>query len=104
MVTLSRLAAIVLIAASAAACASTQPPPVKQVEIKTVVEKIPVPCQPELPPTPQYADTADALKAAGDIYQKVKLLLIGREQRQGREKVLEAALKACAAPIDNAKP
>lgn len=84
--------------AGLSAC-TTEPKPPAPVQIKTVIEKVPVPCEPHLPEAPQYSDSADALGAASDILEKVKLLLIGREQRQGREEALTAALKACAAPV-----
>jgi len=94
-----RLLLISTVAVGLAGCGTSKPAPIPQVQIKTVIEKVPVPCEPRLPAPPQYADTTDALKGAGDIYDKVKLLLIGREQRLGREQVLEAAVQACAAPL-----
>jgi hypothetical protein len=100
--TSARLLLISAAAACLAGCGTCKPAPIPPIQIKTVIEKAPVPCEPRLPAPPQYADTADALKAAGDIYDKVKLLLIGREQRQGREQVLKTALQACAAPLDRA--
>jgi hypothetical protein len=50
----------------------------------------------DLGPEPIYPDTAEALNAAPDIFERVKLLLEGRIKRQQRLAVLDAAKKACA--------
>ncbi len=77
----------------------TCPVPVPKIITKTVNIPVPVPCQPILPPPPAYVDTPEALRATTDLYDRVKLLLLGRAQRQARETVLNTALTQCAAPI-----
>ena len=69
-----------------------------EASVKIQIVKVPVPvaCAPDLGPEPTYPDTPEALEAAGNIFERVKLLLAGRIERQQRLAVLNAALKACA--------
>ncbi len=80
----------------------TCPAPVPKIVVETQRVPTPVPCQPNLPPQPAYADAPDALRGTTDLYERVKLLLLGRSQRAAREEVLNAALTQCAAPIPSA--
>ena len=75
------------------ACATT--PPAPRIVTKTVQVAVPVACQPALGAGPAYPDTDAALKAAADVYQRVKLLVAGRLERIAREAELNAALGAC---------
>lgn len=50
----------------------------------------------QLGETPAYPDAPAALQAAADLFERVKLLLAGRELRDAREAALTDALKACA--------
>jgi hypothetical protein len=65
--------------------------------VKTETVKVPVPvhCKPDIGPEPVYPDTPEALKAAPNLYERVKLLLAGRVQRTQRLIELRAALTAC---------
>lgn len=45
---------------------------------------------------PAYPDIDGALQQAENIFDRVKLLLAGRELRQDREQALTDAIKACA--------
>jgi hypothetical protein len=78
------------------ACATT--PPAPQIVTKTVQVAVPVACKPAIGPAPAYPDTDAALKAAPDVYQRVKLLVAGRLERIAREMELTAALGACEGP------
>jgi hypothetical protein len=62
---------------------------------KEVDRAVPVKCMPDLPPEPAYPDTAMAVTAAPDIFERVKLLLAGRVLRTQREQELTKALDAC---------
>jgi hypothetical protein len=95
MTRLARLSAPLFAALSLVGCGTTDP---KIITREVLIEK-PTPCVPKLPPRPGYADTDDALNASDDILARVKLLLVGREQRLGREEILEAALSECATPV-----
>ncbi len=82
-----------------AACAHT-PRPAPEPVIVTKEVKVPVAvplpkCSATLPAEPVYADTPEALNAAPNIFERVKLLLAGRLQRIQRELELEAALGTC---------
>jgi hypothetical protein len=89
----------VLIASSLAGCATNTPVEPKLVHDTVFVDR-PVPCSPTIPARPAYADSDDALRASkGDLLEQVRLLLTGRQERQGRETVLEAALGVCTAPV-----
>jgi len=76
-----------------AACATT--PPTPQIVTKTVQVAVPIACKPDVGPAPVYPDTDAALKAAPDVFQRVRLLVAGRLERIAREAQLSAALGAC---------
>lgn len=80
---------------SLAACATPAAPPTPQIVTKTVEVAVPVACKPDLGVAPAYPDTDAALKAAPDVYQRVKLLVAGRLLRIAREAELTAGLNAC---------
>lgn len=79
-------------------CASKQLPPPEPV-YKEVIVKVPVtvPCKvmDDLGPEPQYLDSDKAIKAAPDLYARVKLLLQGRIQRVSRLGQYIAARASC---------
>lgn len=74
-------------------CACAKPP---APEIRTVTVQVPVavPCAVEVP-DPVYSDTPEALSSAPDIFERVKLLLAGREERAAHDQVEKAARAAC---------
>jgi hypothetical protein len=82
------LAALFLLAA----CAHKPEPVIRTV---TVTVPVAVPCKVNVGPEPEYADTDSALRAAPDLFSRVKLLLAGRIQRMQREAELNAAVRAC---------
>jgi hypothetical protein len=88
-----RILAAAAVLLSLAACATT--PPAPQIVTKTVQVAVPVACTPAIGPAPAYPDTDAALKAAPDVYQRVKLLVAGRLLRIAREAELSAAVSAC---------
>lgn len=88
-------AAAVLACLILTACA-TRPPPEPIVRTIEVAVPVATPCRVSVGPAPSYADADDALRAAGDIFEAMKLRIAGREQRQAREAILEAALEGCA--------
>lgn len=75
-----------------AACASTPATPPEPI-VQTIEVKVPVPvdCQGEIGPVPVYADSPEALAAAADIFEAIKLRIAGRGQRIDRERELMAA-------------
>jgi hypothetical protein len=79
-----------------AGCASVQNgrPLVRDVDIVT-----PVPCEPAIGPGPAFPDSDEALRAAPNLFSRVQLLVAGRLLRVARQRELEAALSACAAPL-----
>jgi len=71
--------------------------------IRTVEVKVPVDdpaCAREavarLGEAPAYPDTPEAIRAAPNLFERVKLLLAGRELRIAREAAITDALEACA--------
>ena len=78
-----------------ASCASRPP---AQPIVRTIEVAVPIatPCRVSVGPAPDYVESDDALRRAGDIFEAMKLRVAGREQRQAREAVLEAALDGCA--------
>jgi hypothetical protein len=75
------------------ACASDHDP---RPAIRTVDVPVAASCAPALPPAPAYPDTDAALRAAPDLFARVRLLVAGRLMRMAREGELSAALSACA--------
>ncbi len=92
---LARLTGAILAAMLLAACASTTPSE-PTVQVRTVDVPIAVRCRPDLGPEPNYPDTDAALKAAPDLFSRVRLLLAGRLMRIARDGEKSAALQACA--------
>jgi hypothetical protein len=74
-------------------CSSQPQEPV----IKTVTVNVPVavPCRKDIGPEPVYADNDAALKAAPDLFTRVKLLLAGRLQRIDRDNKRQASIIGC---------
>lgn len=89
--TAALLGAFLFLSLGGSMCATPEP------TIRTVEVKIPVavPCKVDVGPEPQYVDTDAALKAAPDLFARVKLLVAGRLQRIQRDLEKSAALKAC---------
>lgn len=83
----------ILAALTLTACAST---PAPRIEYRDVKVAIPVKCAINPGQDPTYPDTDEAIKAAPDIAEKVRLLLAGRFLRIGREAELKAAVAGCS--------
>lgn len=95
-----KLIATITAALALAACTHTAPP---EPIIRTVEVQVPVDdpaCAREavarLMPAPAYPDTDEALRAAPNLFERVKLMLAGRELRGAREIAITDALEACA--------
>ena len=84
---------LTLAALAIAGCATTPAEP--RVVTKEVRVPIAVKCAADPGLDPAYADTPDALKAAAGLFDKVKLLLAGRAQRDARLAELKAANAGC---------
>ena len=84
-----------LLAFSLAGCATPRPEPeIRTVEVKVAV---PVPCEAHVAAAPSYADAG--AEFVDDIFEQVRLLLLGRNERQAREKVLEGAIVGCGGSV-----
>lgn len=85
---------VLIIAVLLAGCAAAAPP---EPVVKTVTVNVPVtvPCKKDIGPEPQYADTDAALRAAPNLYERVRLLVAGRLQRIQREADRIAAYSGC---------
>ena len=89
---------IALAALALAACAHTGEPEVRTVEVMVPVDD-PACARAaveRLGAAPAYPDTPEALRAAPNLFERVKLLLAGRELRMAREAAITDALEACA--------
>lgn len=84
-----------VLAFALAACGGERPPIEPIVRTVRVEVPVPVPCAAPVGPRPDYPDGDDAVRAAPDLLERVKLLLAGREMRRAREAELEAAVGAC---------
>lgn len=83
-----RAIAIAAVAALAlAGCASTAP------RVKEVLVPVSVPCKAAIPDRPSLA--VDSLPIGAGIWEQMKALRAERNQRQGYEKELEAAIQSC---------
>ena len=89
-------ALLALAALALAGCATTCPPPPPPVRIEV---PIPTPCVPAsasaLADERAYPDAPDALRAAADLADRVRLILAGREQRDADLERARAALRGC---------
>lgn len=92
-----------LFALTACGGKSALPPP--EPIIRTVEVKVPVDdpacaraAVEELGTAFLYPDTDAALRAAADLFERVKLLMAGRELREAREAALTGALVECSRP------
>lgn len=73
-------------------CATTSEP---QVIVQKVEVPVAVKCAADPGPEPSYSDSAEAIRAAADLFEKVKLLLAGRAERDARLAELRAANAGC---------
>lgn len=96
-----RIACLVAAALGLAACEHTQAP--SEPIIRTVEVRVPYDdpacareAVAELGDNPAYPDTDAALREAPNLFERVKLLLAGRELRAAREAALSAAIEECA--------
>lgn len=81
-----------------AGCFFTQEPEIRTVEVRVPIDD-PACARAALERlggAAAYPDTPTAIAGAGDIFERVKLLLAGRALRDAREAALSAALEACA--------
>ena len=92
---LRKIFAMFFAALALAACATAPAPRIvtREVEIPVAVA-----CAADPGPAPAYADAPAAVIAAGDIFERVKLLLAGRAERDARLSELGAALAGCQPP------
>lgn len=79
------------------ACAAKVAPE-PAVVIREVKVAVPVPCRIDMPPAPEWFDTATAIRAAKGADERAALVMAGRKQRQRYTAELTAALKACKGP------
>jgi hypothetical protein len=75
-----------------AGCATAEP----RIVIKEVKVPVPVVCATKAGPDPAFSDTPEALRAAADLFEQVKLLLAGRNQRDARIAELKADNAGCS--------
>lgn len=81
-----------LCAALLSGCATAPEP---KIETRIVEVPVAVKCAVTIPAEPAYPDTKAALDAAPGIFEKVKLLLAGREVREAYKNEVKAALIGC---------
>lgn len=89
---------VAIAALALAGCAHSPEPEIRTVEVKVPVDD--PACAREavarLGAAPAYPDTPEAIRAAPNLFERVKLILAGRELRIAREAALKDALEACA--------
>lgn len=90
----------VLIAACAAvlvaSCATARPEPEPVVQTVEVLVPVPTPCRVDIGSEPVFADSDEALSTAPDVFEAMKLRIVGRFQRIAWSAVQAAALAGCA--------
>lgn len=82
---------LVLLGACASSPDGPPGPQMRTLEVPTAVR-----CRPDLGPEPDYPDTDAALRAAPDLFARVRLLMAGRLLRIARDQQKSAVLQACA--------
>jgi hypothetical protein len=84
----------VIAALTLSGCATAPPEP--QIVTKLVNVPVAVKCVPDpAPVAPVYADSPAALAAAPNVFERVKLIMVGKMQRDGFIGELSAVVKAC---------
>lgn len=78
---------LMIISFSLAGCSGMAP------KVQEVKVPVPVPCKVEAPMRPTFA--VDDLPVGSGIWEQMKALRAERQQRQGYEAELEAAVKSC---------
>jgi hypothetical protein len=92
------LLAAAVAAMSLAACetpGAARPEPEPRIVTVEVPVPVPVKCTPDVGPDPVYPDTDEAIAAAPNLFERVKLVVAGRLMRIARERELSAALREC---------
>lgn len=94
---LTILAAALALAACTTARVERPEPIIKTVEVQVPVDdpRCVREAKAKLGAAPAYPDTEAALKTAPNLYERVKLVMAGRELRRAREAALAAALDGC---------
>ena len=82
-------------------CAGDPQTIVRTVEVSV---PLPVPCVVASGPEPSYSDPADKLAAAPNIAERVRLLLLGRNERIAYILKLQAASSGCLRPLADVAP
>lgn len=80
-------------ALSLAACATTGEP---RIVTREVLVPVPVKCQTPEPAEPARIDTDEAIRNAPGLFERVQILLAGREQREASEAQARAWGRACS--------
>jgi len=82
-------------------CAGAPQTVVRTVEVSV---PLPVPCVVATGPEPFYSDTPETVKAAPNLAERVRLLLLGRNERISYILKLQAASAGCLRPSAEAAP
>jgi hypothetical protein len=90
-----RTCLIVLFGLACAACASSTG---RVTSIREVPTPLIATCHPSIAAAEPFPDSDEALRAAPNLFGRVRLLVAGRLLRIARQRELEAALRACMAP------
>jgi hypothetical protein len=77
-------------------CAGAPQTIIKTVEVSVLV---PVPCVVPVGPEPSYSDTPETVRAAANIAERTRLLLLGRNERIAYILKLQAASSGCLRPL-----
>lgn len=85
---------LAFIAFTLAAC-NPMPPPEAKIITHEVRILVPTPCKVDLPPSPTYPATPEALRAAKNIFERSQLVTAELINRRPYEAALLAALNAC---------
>lgn len=91
---MNRLILISTLALPLLAACGHAPAPRIETHTVTVQVPVPVPCAVDVP-DPIYSDTDEALRNAPDLFERVKLLLAGRVERDAHDQTEKAARAAC---------
>lgn len=83
----------IVLAVGLAAC-STKPSPQIQIQPIEVLIPVPISCNVEVA-EPVYYDSPEALEAAPDLFEAMKLRIAGRGQVRDEVRELRAALEVC---------
>lgn len=86
---------LLIVGVFALSACQTAPAPKTVIQVQRVEVPVAVKCGTDPGPDPVYSDSPEAIQSAPNLYERVRLLLAGRFEREARNAVLKASRAGC---------